>query len=263
MKAVLLILLCSTLAVFANAAQSEKKTAANVFAVVNGTPLSMDLYHFLLGAREQEGIESQAYDSGFDAQRHRQQAAEDLVMTELLAQQATRMGMRESKLVQLEMAMAEKTLLAQLYVKQLMDDIEIEESEIRRQYDQQAEQLLYRFMIWHSADQNSAMEILAALEAGKDPGVSSQDIVETPWLQDSEIATDVNDMVRRLSVNDFAGKPVLQDGVWKVVQVIDKQVMSKRSYEEERDIIKADLVRLKLDEKLEELAEDASIVFSE
>lgn len=263
MKAVTLILLFGTLAVFTSAAQAEKQTTSDVFAVVNGSPLSMDLYRFLVGSREQESIERQAYDSGFNAKAHRRQAAEDLVMTELLAQQATRLGMHESKLVQVEMAMAEKTLLAQLYVKQLMDEIEVDESEIRRHYDQQTEQAMYRFMIWQTPDQHRATEILEALTAGKDAGVSEQGIVETPWLQDTDIAPEVNEMVRRLSVNDFAEKPVLQDGVWKVVQVIDKQVMLKQSYEEEREIIKAELARLKLDEKLEELADDASIVFND
>ncbi|MEP1214503.1 MAG: peptidylprolyl isomerase [Marinobacter sp.] len=263
MKGVTLVLLVGTLSVFASATHAEKQAAPEVFAVVNGTPLSMDLYRFLVGSREQERIERQAYESGFDAEMHRQQAAEDLVMTELLAQQATRMGIHETELVKAEMAMAEKTLLAQLYVKRLMNTIEVDESEIRRYYDQQKEQVMYRFMIWQTPDQDRATDILAALKAGKDAGTSEQDIVETPWLLDTDIAPEVNDKVRRLGVNDFAEKPVLQDGVWKVVQVIDRQVMSKQSYEEEREVIKAELARLKLDEKLEKLADDASIVFSE
>lgn len=52
MKAVTLILLFSTLAVFSSATQAEKQPASDVFAVVNGSPLSMDLYRFLLGSRE-------------------------------------------------------------------------------------------------------------------------------------------------------------------------------------------------------------------
>lgn len=263
MKAVTLILLFSTLAVFSSATQAEKQPASDVFAVVNGSPLSMDLYRFLLGSREQESIDRQAYESGFDAEMHRQQTAEDLVMTELLAQQATGMGMHETEQVKAEMAMAEKTLLAQLYVKQLMDTIEIDESEIRRYYDQQIEQAMYRFMIWQTPDQARAVEILEALKVGEDAGTSEQNVIETPWLRDTDIAPEVSDMVRRLDVNAFAQKPVFQDGLWKVVQVIDKQVMSKQAYEEEREIIKAELARLKLDEKLEELADDASIVFNE
>lgn len=243
--------------------QAEEGKHPGVFARVNGTPLSMNLYHFLLGSREQQSMERQAYEDGFDAAMHRQQTAEDLVMTELLAQQATRSGMHETEAVQVEMAIAEKTLLAQLYVKKLMDSIEIDESEIRNYYDQQNEQIMYRFMIWQTPDQQRAGEILSALRAGEDAGVSDQHITETPWLRNIDIAPEVNELVQQLDVNEFADKPVLQDDLWKIVQVIDKQVMTKQSYDEEKEMIRAELVSIKLDQQFEELARSASIVFTD
>lgn len=242
---------------------SEKTASPDVFATVNGAPISVELYHFLLGSREQESSERQAYEEGYDVEMHRRQTAEDLIMTELLAQHATRLGMDESDMVKVEMAMAEKTLLAQLYVRKLMDSIEIDEPQIREAYDQKPEQVMYRFMIWQTPDQKQAKKLLRALEAGSGTVASEQTPIETPWLRDVDIAPEVDDIVRRLEVNEFAGEPVFQDGVWKVVQVIDKQVMAKQSYEEERELIEAELVRLKLDEKLEEIAEGASIVLNE
>lgn len=234
-----------------------------VFATVNGTPLGANLYHFLLGSRAQDNSERQAYDDGFDAEMNRQQTAKDLVMTEVLAQQATRQGLHESEQVKVELAMAEKTLLAQLYVKQLMDAIEIDETEIRQHFDEQREQTMYRFMIWRTTDQDRAMKLLSALKAGNDAGASDEDVIETPWLRDTDIAPEVDAIVRQLAVNEFADDPVFQDGYWKVVQVIDKQVMAKQSYEEEREMIRAELVSQKLDKKLEELADNASIVFND
>ncbi|MGM0768495.1 MAG: peptidylprolyl isomerase [Pseudomonadota bacterium] len=272
MKNVLLILKFGILLGFAGGIQADeqanpgpngKTSDPEVFATVNGTPLGTNLYHFLLGSREQDTADRQTHDDGFDAEMSRQQTAKDLVMTEVLAQEATRLGMHESELVEVELAMAEKTLLAQLYVKQLMDTIEIDESEIRRHYDRQSEQVMYRFMIWRTADQDRAGEILSALEAGNEAGANAEDAIETPWLRDTDIAPEVNDIVRRLEVNEFADTPVFQDGYWKVVQVIDKQVMAKQSYEEEREVIRAELASRKLDDKLEELAENASIVFND
>ncbi|WP_404365494.1 peptidylprolyl isomerase [Marinobacter sp.] len=241
----------------------EKTGEQEVFVTVNGTPLAMNLYQFLLGSRQQDSTERQSFDNSFDAELHRQQAAKDLVMTELLAQQATQLGMQESELVKVEMAMAEKTLLAQLYVRKLMDSIDIGEAEIRQYYDQQNEQAMYRFMIWRTSDEDHAVEILNTLKAGKGADISDQDIIETPWLRDADIAPEVNDIVRQMGVNDFAEKPVFQDGFWKVIQVIDRQTMARQSYEEEREMIRAELASVKLDEKLEELAEGASIVFND
>lgn len=272
MKHTMLMLTLSLPLVFSGLAQADEPVSAashdnigdpDVFATVNGTTLGTNLYHFLLGTRAAEHSERLAYDDGFDAEMNRQQTAKDLVMTEVLAQQATRLGMHESERVKVEMAMAEKTLLAQLYVKQLMDTIAIDETEIRRHYDQQREQAMYRFMIWRTAHQAHAVELLNALKAGNDPGASGEDVIETPWLRDTDIAPEVNDLVRQLGVDEFASEPVFQDGYWKVVQVIDRQVMAKQSYEEARDIIRAELVSLKLDEKLAELADNAAIVFND
>lgn len=272
MKHTMLMLTLSLPLVFSGLAQADEPVSAashdnigdpDVFATVNGTTLGTNLYHFLLGTRAAEHSERLAYDDGFDAEMNRQQTAKDLVMTEVLAQQATRLGMHESERVKVEMAMAEKTLLAQLYVKQLMDTIAIDETEIRRHYDQQREQAMYRFMIWRTPHQARAVELLNALKAGNDPGATGEDMIETPWLRDTDIAPEVNDLVRQLEVNEFASEPVFQDGYWKVVQVIDRQVMAKQSYEEARDIIRAELVSLKLDEKLAELADNAAIVFND
>lgn len=272
MKHTMLMLTLSLPLVFSGLARADEPVSAashdnigdpDVFATVNGTTLGTNLYHFLLGTRAAEHSERLAYDDGFDAEMNRQQTAKDLVMTEVLAQQATRLGMHESERVRVEMAMAEKTLLAQLYVKQLMDTIAIDETEIRRHYDQQREQAMYRFMIWRTPHQAHAVELLNALKAGNDPGASGEDVIETPWLRDTDIAPEVNDLVRQLGVDEFASEPVFQDGYWKVVQVIDRQVMAKQSYEEARDIIRAELVSLKLDEKLAELADNAAIVFND
>jgi hypothetical protein len=271
MKYLALILSLGLLMVFTSSALGDDRapsergeTAKNtdVFVTINGTPLSMDLYRFLLGSRDQERAERQHYDDSFDADMHRAQVAEDLVMTEVLAQQATRSGMHKNDAVKAEMAMAEKTLLAQLYVQKLMDSIEVDESEIRRYYDQKIEQTLYRFMIWQTSNQDRATEVLNTLKAGDGAGVPAEDVIETPWLRDTDIAPDVNKSVRRLQVSEFVEKPVFQDDLWKVVQVIDKQVMTKQSYDEEKSVIRAELVSMKLDQKLEKLAEDASIVFN-
>lgn len=247
--------------------RQEKADDPGIFATVNGRPLSLHLYHFLLGYREQDSNGAQAYEGSYDAEMNRQQSAKDLVMTEVLAQKAEALGMDESELVKVEMVMAKKTLLAQLYVQKLMDSIEIDESEIRHYYDQQREQAMYRFMIWQTTEQDRAEAILSALETGNNtgqlPDPGHENAIETPWLRDVDIEPEVHDIVGKLDVGEYAEKPIFQDGFWKVVRVIDKDVLAKQSFDEERELIKAELVQKKLDEKLEELAENASITFNE
>jgi len=240
---------------------ADKIDDSDVFATVNGTPLGMSLYEFLLGSREQENQERLAHDDGFNADMHQQQVAKDLIMTEILAQQAMERGIHDTELVRIEMEMAKKTLLAQLYVQELMASIEVDESQIRDYYEQQKEQIMYRFMIWQTPDEARANRILSALKAAGGDNTNDPDAIETPWLQEADIAPEVNEIVRHLDPGDFAAEPIFQDGVWKIVQVIDKNVMKRESYEEERELMKSELVRMKLDEKLDELAAGASVEF--
>lgn len=258
MRHVTLILYVSILLAFTGFTQAEDKES-EVFATVNGTDLDRNLYEFLLGSREEQRQQGLAQGDGFDAEMHQQDVSQDLIMTEILAQQAAERGMHETERVQTEMEMAKKTLLAQLYVQELMASIEIDESQVRDYYEQQMDQVMYRFFIWQTPDEERAKDTLSALKTAGGDNSNDPEAIETPWLRDVDISPEVNELVRELEVDDFVDEPIFQDGVWKVVQVIDKNVMEKQSYEEEREAIESELVRLKLDEKLDELAAEASV----
>jgi hypothetical protein len=235
-----------------------------LFATVNDVPLSMKLYEFLLGSRlEGEGMGEE--DAHFDQQMHRDQAAKDLIMTELLRQRAVEHGMHQSELFKVEMEMAEKTLLAQLFVQKLLSDINIDESLIKQHYQERPEQSILRFMIWRSRDQAEAQRILSRLQADPDATIESAvglEPIETPWMRRTDIEPEVEQIVREIPVSGFADQPLLQDGVWKVVQVIDRKVLPRGSYEEERSIIRSELQQQELEKIYENLARNASIVFN-
>lgn len=243
-----------------------QEMASEVFAQVNGEPLSLDLYHFLMGSREQDQERYQEAGS-IDAEMNRQQVIKDLVMTEVLSQEAMKQQLHQHPQVLIELEMAKKTLLAQLYVQQLMANIEIDDAQIRQAYKAKKDTLMYRFMIWRTHDHAQANQWLTALKASKHAQnhneAMAESAIESPWLRDVDIDPDVNEVARKLAVHDFVPEPVFQEGVWKVIQLIDKSVLSKTSYEEEYEVIKAELLRLKLDEQLEALAQASSIVFNE
>lgn len=237
-----------------------------VFAQVNGVPLSLDLYHFLAGSREQDQEKFQESDS-IDVELNRQQVVKDLVMTEVLTQEAMKQNLHQHPQVLIELEMAKKTLLAQLYVQQMMANFEIDDAHIREAYKAKKETVMYRFMIWRSNDQAQAKQWLNTLKAGKQEQNADSELaksaIESPWLRDVDIDPAVNDIALKLEVNEFVPEPVFQEGVWKVIQIIDKNVLSKQTYEEEYELIRAELVRMKLDEQLEALAKASSIVFNE
>ncbi len=258
-----LFLLCSLL--LSHLSLADQSFSKDVFAKVNGMPLHYDLYHFLLGSRLREQSDFPDQDD-FDRALNRQQASKDLIMTEVLSQVATQAGIADRAEVRVELEMARKTLLAQLYVQELMASFIIDEADIKAHYDQQAPAYMYRFMIWRQHDQKQAQALLDTLRSDTlsdaDKARLRQQAIETPWLRDTDIEAQVNDLLKPLPVNQFVNTPLLQDGVWKVIQLIDKDEIKKQSYELERELIRAELVRLKLEDELARLSKSATIEFN-
>lgn len=224
------------------------------------------MFEFLLQSREKDNSDEDGMPVASPPGQPSLQdkAARDLIMTTLLAQQATASNMQDSARFKLELELFEKTLLAQLFVQQIMDNVEIEESLIRKRYEQQPVQTLYRFMIWETRDADLAA---ATLESLKNPDVTRLENeqvteIETPWLPGNDIDPEVLQKVVTLDTNDFVASPIFQDEVWKVVQLIDKKAFAKQSYELERDIIRSEMVAEKLEEKLAALRAQATIVIN-
>lgn len=241
----------------------DKITDPAIFAQVNGRDLSRDMLDFLLQSREKDSSDEGEMQVD-DPQRQsslQDKTAKDLIMTVLLAQQATASNMHKSARFKMELELFQQTLLAQLFVQQIMDDVEIEESLIRKRYEQQPEQVLYRFMIWETPDAALATTTLESLtNSDLPPSVNPQvTTIETPWLMGSGIDPQVQQTVINLSLNEFVDTPIYQDEVWKVVQLIDKKAFAKQSYELERDIIRAEMVAEKLQETLDTLMAQATI----
>lgn len=260
----LLILTTSNLITAAEpGGQQDKITDPAIFAQVNGRDLSRDMLDFLLQSREKDSSDEGEMQVD-DPQRQsslQDKTAKDLIMTVLLAQQATASNMHKSARFKMELELFQQTLLAQLFVQQIMDDVEIEESLIRKRYEQQPEQVLYRFMIWETPDAALATTTLESLtNSDLPPSVNPQvTTIETPWLMGSGIDPQVQQTVINLSLNEFVDTPIYQDEVWKVVQLIDKKAFAKQSYELERDIIRAEMVAEKLQETLDTLMAQATI----
>jgi len=247
--------------------QSGNITDPAIFAQVNGVNLSSDIYAFLLQSREQEyaveGAGPESEQANLSAQKSK--AAKDLIMTTLLAQQAISTNMHETDRFKLELELFEQTLLAQLYVQQLMDNMTIDEALIRERYERQPQQTLYRFMIWETDNAELALSTLDALLNRSSPPAMNPQLtkIETPWLLGSEIDPEVQEKIALLGTNEFIESPVFQDGVWKVVQLIDKRALDRQSYEDERDILRAEIVSEKLEVSLASLLEQAQITVNE
>lgn len=233
-----------------------------IFAHINDSTVSHEMFTFLLKSREHDDMAEMTETT--NSNERKAQVTRDIILTTLLAEQARQSNLHQSEQFRLEKELFEQTLLAQLYVQQKIKSVDIDEAMIRQRYAEQPAQTLYRFNIWETADAELAKHALSALQQ---PGSSlpsgSLNAIETPWLSGTDIDPDVHEQVRPLGVDDFVDAPIYQDGIWKVVQLIDKRSLPRQSYAEEREAIKADMVAEQLDALFESLLSEASIAINE
>lgn len=249
-------------------AATEESTSSTLndpatFAQINGKAISLDMFNFLLHSREQEDMQDMS--EAIDNNTRKQQVTRDIILTTLLAEQAQQSNLHSSEQFKLEKELFEQTLLAQLFVQQHMAAMAIDEASLRQRHAELQAQTLYRFNIWETTDQATAKRALSTLQqaSGTTLPMDSISAIETPWLMSTDIDPAVDQQVRPLTVNDFIEAPIYQDGVWKVVQLIDKRSLPRQSFAEEREAIEADMVAEQLDALFESLLNDASIVINQ
>ena len=87
----------------------------------------------------------------------------------------------------------------------------------------------------------------------------SYEKIETPWLDQTELEPSVVSVVDATKMGEFVSKVIQQDGLWKVVQLIDKNSFDKPPFDEARQVIKADLIQVQVDEEIRKLSMKADI----
>lgn len=228
-------------------------------ASVNGKNLSVSMYQFLLGSRQREDQENTEFALSEDElSAIRSQATEDLVLTEVLAQEALRLKIDQLDMNKIEIDLARQTLLAQLMVRQIMDKINITEEDVRAVYDAEKSTSLYRFNLWITPSKDEAEKLLSHLK-DKKPFKHAYEKIETPWLDQQELEPSVVGVVDATKIGEFVSKVIQQDGLWKVVQLIDKNRFDKPPFDEAREVIKADLIQSQVDEEIRKLSMTADI----
>lgn len=241
---------------------SERAHEAQAFATVNAQQLNYNLFEFLLGSRAQDMLQNTEYALSEDEQQqHIMKTAKDLVVTELLAQEASRQKIDQLPTVITELEMARKTLLAQLLVQKIMHDVQVDEAQLIKRYEQQEAMVMYRFKVWNSKNQEESEHILKTLKSasGSDSEAYLAQANETAWVLIDDVDPALRDEIKQLPVGGFASKPSNRGQAWQIIQLIDKNSLEKRPFEEERDILRSDIIKAELDKEITKLLKNATI----
>ncbi len=234
------------------------------FARVNGRVVPQALYEFLLGVRERDYMQAMTNEADDADTRHAfsSKVGRDLLLTEVLSQEAERLGIAESEKFQLEMTMARKTLLAQLMVQQWMRSVEVSEQELRRSYEKAAPEALYRLAIAGFDTVEQAVATKAALEtmpSAEMDELASLGFRESSWLQVQDIAPELRESLQATESANFISEPLLRGGKWQLAVLLERQVFAKPPFVEQKEILEAEWRQRYVDSEMDRLMRTAQI----
>jgi peptidyl-prolyl cis-trans isomerase C len=236
-------------------------------AIVNGQALSRAMLDIRLDQRLTEwGQDARGDDDAAVAVR--QEIIDDLVLMELLTQRALAEGMDKRPDVMAGAELSYKTLLAQRLVREMAEQTEILDDEIRDRYQQLPEEPAYKISHILLADEAAALEVIAALNAGGDFGQiarersSDQSAGEggsMGWLTGNRLMYPIADAVAGMEPGQYSRAPIETAVGWHVIRLEGTKTMPGMSLEEAEPWLRDEILNEKVKMQFAELRKQAKI----
>ena len=243
----------------------------NTVALVNDIPITQVEYDTLVEARKSYLMgQSAVIENGIEnlPKEIKQKLLDDLVLTELLAQEASKRGVDKLPGLLAEAAIQYKTLLGQTLIQEEIASMSISEEEIRQRYE--AIPLSYKYAVRHIKVQTEteANTILALLNKGGD-FVQLADkysidakVNKNGWLGKlrlSQMDAGFASTVQQLEAGQYSQKAVNTGSTWRVILLEGKDVLEKAPYSRARDWMLNEIQQTRVQIMLAELRQQARI----
>ncbi len=219
-------------------------------ATLNGEPVRRALLDHLIQAQT---AVANPYDAPASAAAaasapsvDRQQALDELIEIELLAQKARERGLDKTPSVMAETELQSKSLLAQLLVREVVSGIQINAAELQAAYEEQVPAHEFQMRHVQLADRKTAEAVISRLQQGQgfadlartlstDP-VSRNQGGQLGWLMMNQMPPDFAAAVRALKPGEHTVQPVKTEQGWHVVQLQALRPLAERPTLEEAKV---------------------------
>jgi len=266
---VLIGLACVSIA--KNTEVAEIDNGRSAVAVVNNIEISQVEYYSLVDARKtylmgQSGVGEKGLESLPLALK--QKLVDDLVLAEILAQEANKRGVDKLPSLQAEAALQYKTLLGQTLIQEALAVMEISEEEIRQRYD--AIPLKYKYGVRHIkvSTQSEATKILAELKTGANfTQLAEQYSIDLSvhkkgwlgYLRVSQMGSALSVAAQSLASGEFYHEPIQTGSAWRIILLEAKQALDKTPYSRAKDWMLNEIQQSRVQSMLAELRQQANV----
>ena len=249
-------------------AATEQSSADNSsdqpLATVNGQPIDQALFDSYAQRR-------QAQVGDVNSPQARQALTEELIVQELLVQQAEQQNLEDDPQVQQQLEMIRRNLLATAALQKYLQQNPPDEAAVQEQYDQavsQAEGSEYKARHILVDSEEKAKELISQLDNGADfaelARESSSDTSaaqggDLGWFQPDVMVPEFAQAVGELDKGGYTKEPVQTQFGWHVIQLDDTRETTPPSIDELRPQITQMLQSQAINGYLSELRQQAEI----
>lgn len=238
-----------------------------VTASVNGVDISASLFDQVVKTNIDKGIK--------DTPEMRKTIKDELIAREVLAQEATRLGLDKVPQVQTELALLRQNFLVEMLLKEHLAKNPVTDAAISAEYDRQVKLLnsmkdlqQYKIDLIVVASETDARAVIASLKKGAsfeklareksiDPSAKAGGSLN--WFLPNQILPVISKEVVSLDKGEVAKAPVQTPSGWDIVKVVDKRAYKIPALEESKNLVRAGLEQQQRVEYARQLREAAKV----
>jgi peptidyl-prolyl cis-trans isomerase C len=250
-------------------ANAETKTDFEFVASVNGAPITQGLLNLTIRALVGQGQ--------VDSAELRQAAKNDLINKELVAQEATRLGLANSIDFPDQIAQLRQNLLLQAFLENHFKKNPITDAQLREEYDRQRKLMgdtsnafQYRVSQIVVSTETDAMDLIRRLQKGDLFGRLAQEFsIDTAskaqggslgWLMAGQVIPAVANVLPTMAKGAITPKPIQTPVGWVILKLDDKRAFKIPTFEESKPQLQQALVQQYLGQAIQGLRSNAKIV---
>jgi peptidyl-prolyl cis-trans isomerase C len=249
--------------------KSEGKSDYEFVATVNGSPITQGLLNLNIRALTNQGQK--------DSPELRQAIKEDLINKELIAQEATKLGLAKEIDFPDQITQLKQNLLLQAFLEDHFKKDPITDAKMREEYDRQRKLMgeggngaQYRLSQILVSNETDALDLIRRIQKGGLFGKLAQEYSmdqgskaqggSLGWVMPGQVIAPVAAAIPNLAKGAITQTPIQTQSGWVILKLDDKRAFKIPSLDEAKPQIRQALVQQYLAEAVKALRANARIV---
>ena len=250
-------------------AKSESSLAYEFVATVNGTAITQGLLNLNVKAVTSQGQK--------DSPELRQAIKEDLINKELIAQEATKLGLAKEIDFPDQVTQLKQNLLLQAFLEDHFKKDPITDAKMREEYDRQRKLMgeggngtQYRLSQILVSNETDAIDLIRRIQKGELFGKLAQEYSidqaskaqggSLGWVMPGQVIAPVASVIPNLSKGAITQAPIQTQAGWVILKLDDKRAFKIPSFDEAKPQIRQAIVQQYVAETVKNLRANARIV---